>query len=132
MAREQEMGRLIVLKAVAVLIGLFLAIAGVSHAAESTQKFGDPAERSLEAGSVELIQNANGRVVEVRVADCELCDRTSYLPRPNLEVEISGEDISREDFSVYSGRPGSIVFNEKDYMVFGVYYWGARSMEDNR
>ncbi len=126
------MGRLIVYRAVAALIGVFLATAGVSHADEPTQKFGDPAERSLEAGLVELVQNDSGSVVEVRVADCELCDRTSYLPRRDLEVEISGEDISEEDFSVYSGRPGSIVYNEKDYMVFGVYYWGARSTENNR
>ncbi|WP_417548383.1 hypothetical protein [Marinobacter segnicrescens] len=126
------MHRLSVLKTVTAMVALFLICDGTPYADEGVRRFSDPAERSLEAGSVELIQNADGVLVEVRVADCELCDRTSYLPRRNVEVEISGEGITKEDFSVYSGRPGSIVFNEKDYMVFGVYYWGARSMEDNQ
>lgn len=126
------MSKLIAVKLVSGLFSLFLTGAGLAHAEELTQKFSDSAERSLEAGSVELILDDAGRVVEVRVADCELCDRSSYLPRRNIEVEVAGEDLSKEDFPDYSGMAGTIVFHEKDYMIFGVYYWVARAAEENR
>lgn len=112
------------------VIFLFLVTIGVSHAEETMGKFNDPTEKSLEAGSVSLVQSENGRVVEVRVQDCELCNRTSYLPHHNLEVKFAGEEISQENFVSYSGKPGAIVFNTKDYMVTGVYYWKPRVVED--
>lgn len=124
------MGRLSNTQAALVMVGVFLV--GAGHAEESRQKFSDPSEKSLEAGAVSLIQNASGRVVEVRVSDCELCDRASYLPDENLEVEVSGDGIRPEAFSEYSGRAGTIVYDQNNSMVFGVYYWGSRLAEDDR
>lgn len=122
----------IVVKLIIAISCVFLIGAGSSYAIDTQDKFSDPRERSLEAGSVVLVQNSAGTVVEVRVADCELCDRKSYLPRRNLEVMVAGESISKEDLSAHSGRPGSIVFNEKDYMVFGVYYWSGTAWEEKQ
>ena len=81
------------------------------------------AEKRFEAGAVTLVQNANREVVEIRVEDCTLCNRISYLPRHDLEVKVDGELVGPSQYPDFNGWPGAIVFNEKNLMVLGVYYW---------
>lgn len=104
---------------------LFVVFAGGigANADDSLNKFDDPSEKSFEAGAVTLVQNANREVVEIRVEDCTLCNRISYLPRHDLEVKVDGELVGPSQYPDFNGWPGAIVFNEKNLMVLGVYYW---------
>lgn len=98
-----------------------LAVGSVSAENESVSTI-----RANEAGEVHLTLDSANRVVEVMVKDCELCQKQSYLPKREIEVSYGTNVLGRNEYSAISGKAGTIVFDDRNDMVFKVQYWLPR------
>ncbi|AHI30174.1 hypothetical protein [Marinobacter similis] len=106
-----------------VLAGVLVFMAGgMAHAQESRSML-DGDVLAAEAGQVELVTNASGEVVQVRVANCERCAQESYLPSRNLRVSQSGRPDAPESPNSFNGQAGTVVVNLQSGMVEQIIFW---------
>lgn len=109
--------------------GVTLLWAASTSAADNSSLI-DSNVQGYEAQSVELATDSAGRVVAVRVEGCELCQSQSYLPARDIRVRQGDSILKKSRYSVVSGSPGTVMFDDRDDMVFEVYYWQPRAGEE--
>ncbi|WP_372982016.1 hypothetical protein [Marinobacter sediminum] len=107
----------------AVLASVMVLVAGgMAHAQESRSML-DGDVLAAEAGRVELVTNASGEIVQVRVENCEQCAQENYLPSQNLRVSQSGRPGASESPSSFNGQAGTVVLNLQSGMVEQIIFW---------
>lgn len=105
----------------ALLAGVVVCVAG-AHAQESRSML-DGNLLAAEAGRVELVTNASGEIVQVRVENCEQCSQDSYLPSRKLRISQSGKPDAPKSPSSLSGQAGTVVVNLQSGMVEQIIFW---------
>lgn len=82
--------------------------------------------RPVEAGSVELVVGSSGEVVQVRIEDCEECDRSSYLPARDLAIEYSDKALEPDQLGGVNGGSATVVLDTNTDMVRKIDFWAQR------
>lgn len=88
--------------------------------------------QGFEATEVNLTVGSGNRILEVRVKGCELCTKTSYLPARDIVITRGDQGVPASDYQLISGNSGTIMFDERNDMVFKVNYWPSRGEGDVR
>lgn len=105
-----------------VLAGFILAVGSAGAQSRSDSN----TIRAYESGEVHLTLDSGNRVLEVRVKDCELCQKQSYLPTRDIRISYGSDVLEGSDYDAISGNAGTIVFDDTNDMVFTVRYWLPR------
>lgn len=113
------------------LLGVFLMGIAMSLALGSVhaQQAGSMLDGNLlaaEVGTVNLVTNGSGRVVQVRVEDCGQCDRDGYLPSPKLKITQPDNPAFSGNLSELNGQGGTVVVDLNSGMVVQVIFWMPR------
>lgn len=106
-------------------LALALTTAGFQGVA-SARSMLDGDVRPVEAGSVELVVGSSGDVVQVRVEDCEECERSSYLPTRDLTVEYADKAVEPNQLGGINGGSATVVLDTSTGMVRKIDFWTQR------
>lgn len=98
----------------------------------SAQDESDSTIQGYEANQVHLTMDSGNRVLEVRVKGCELCTKKSYLPTRDITISEGSRELSSDDYQRISGNSGTIMFDDRNDMVFEVNFWLQRGEGDVR
>lgn len=104
-----------------VIITTMIAVANASAQSESESTI-----QGFEASEVHLTLDSGNSILGVRVQGCELCTQQSYLPARDIVISEGRKNLSAGDYQQASGRSGTIMFDEKNKMVFEVNFWVPR------
>ena len=104
---------------------LALTTAGFQGAV-SARSMLDGNVRPVEAGSVELVVGSSGDVVQVRVEDCEECERSSYLPTRDLTVEYADQAVEPNQLGGINGGSATVILDTNTDMVRKIDFWTQR------
>lgn len=105
---------------------LLLGMAAGTASAETARSMLDGDVFAAEASHVELVFNASGEVVQVRVEGCESCAKSSYLPARDLSISRQGKAIDMRGTSGLVGNPGTLVIGVGSELVEQVDFWVPR------
>lgn len=103
------------------IITTMIAVASASAQSESESTI-----QGYEADEVHLTLDSGNSVLGVRVKGCEFCTQQSYLPARDIVISEGPRALSAEGYRRVNGRSGTIMFDEKNKMVFEVNYWTSR------
>ncbi|MBC7184132.1 MAG: hypothetical protein H5U30_11255 [Marinobacter sp.] len=106
-------------------LALVFATAGFQGVA-SARSMLDGDVRPVEAGSVELVVGSSGDVVQVRVEECEECERSSYLPARDLTVEYADKTVEPNQLGRINGGSATVVLDTNTDMVRKIDFWTQR------
>ncbi|MDX1559043.1 MAG: hypothetical protein R3193_09070 [Marinobacter sp.] len=101
-----------------VLLAAFLVAGGAN-----AQGSDDSTIQGYEASSVHLTVDSSNKIVQVRVEGCELCSQQSYLPARDIRIRLGNRSLSLSDYQEVNGSAGTIMFDDRNDLVFEVYYW---------
>ena len=105
---------------------LLLGVAAGTANAETARSMLDGDVFAAEANQVELVFNASGEVVQVRVEGCESCAKSSYLPARELSISRQGKTIDMRRTSGLIGNPATLVIGSGSELVEQVDFWVPR------
>lgn len=105
---------------------LMVIVTMLAVAEASAQSESDSNIQGYEASEVHLTLDSGRRILEVRVEGCELCTTQSYLPARNIVISQGSRDLPADDYQRVSGSSGTIMFDDKNKMVFEVNFWVPR------
>lgn len=111
--------------AVLFLLGVFVGTAN----AETARSMLDGDVVAAEANYVELVFNASGEVVQLRVEGCESCRQSSYLPSRDLLISRQGKVLDVSGAIGLSGNPATLVVGVDSKLVEKVDFWVPRGKE---
>jgi len=115
------------------LVGSLLVTAANGIAkAEEPRSMLDGDVVALESSYVELVVDASGDVIQVKVEDCEGCERTSYLPSRNLVVTKGGQRVDHRGLNSANRGAGTLVLGADSGLVREVAFWAPRGREEER
>lgn len=103
-----------------------LGVAAGTASAETARSMLDGDVFAAEASHVELVFNASGEVVQVRVEGCESCMKSSYLPARDLSISRQGKAIDMRGTSGLIGNPATLVIGVGSELVEQVDFWVPR------
>lgn len=106
-------------------LALVLATAGFQGGV-SARSMLDGDVRPVEAGSVELIFDSSGDVVQVRVENCEECERSSYLPTRDMTVVYEDKAVELNQLGGINGGSATVVLYISTGMVKKIDFWTQR------
>lgn len=106
--------------------GITMNLTLATAQAEDARSMLDGNLLAAEAGMVDLVMNASGEVVQIRVEECEQCDRDSYLPSRQLRIKQSGNPDFSGSLDAVDGRAGTVVLNRRSGMVEQIIFWAPR------
>lgn len=88
----------------------------------------------LEANSVELVMSssATGGIAQILVDGCEVCATQSYLPARDIEVSLSGSELSASQYPEVNGLHGTLVIDANTKLVKKVKYSLPRGEGDQQ
>lgn len=115
------------LRLTAVLL-MFGALVGAANA-ETARSMLDGDVFAVEANYVELVVNASGEVIQVRVEGCEPCMQSSYLPSRELSISRQGKVLEVPGAIGLSGSPATLVVRVGSKLVEKVDFWVPRGKE---
>lgn len=98
----------------------------IAVASASAQSGSESTIQGYEADEVHLTLDSGNGVLGVRVKGCELCTQQSYLPARDIVITEGRKGLSEDDYPRVSGRSGTIMFDDKNKMVFEVNFWAPR------
>lgn len=107
-------------------ISVFVTTALFVVAGANAQSGSESTVQGFEANEVFLTLDSGNRILEVRVKGCELCEKQSYLPVRDIVITKGDQKVAQGDYQRVSGNSGTIMFDEKNGMVFEVNYWLSR------
>ena len=106
------------------LVGSLLVTAAIGIAkAEDPRSMLDGDVVAQESSYVELVVDASGDVIQVRVNGCEPCEKGSYLPYQRLAISSGGKLVDRKNLDLLNGKPGTLVINSDTGLVIKVDFW---------
>ncbi|PPI78978.1 hypothetical protein DXI23_17320 [Marinobacter flavimaris] len=103
-----------------------LGVAAGTANAETARSMLDGDVFAAEANHVELVSNASGEVVQVRVEGCESCVKSSYLPARDLVISRQGKAIDVRGASGLVGNSATLVIGVGSELVEQVDFWVPR------
>ncbi|MDO3723283.1 hypothetical protein QVZ43_16315 [Marinobacter sp. chi1] len=85
---------------------------------------------AAEVPATEIVQNAAGDVVQVRVDSCDVCDQAGYLPSRNLKITYGKDEVLSGQLKTFNGRAATVVINRDTGMVDRIMFWRERGVGD--
>src|SRR5690606_41470789 len=67
-----------------------------------------------------------GEVVSVRITECDGCMPRQFLPAPNLEIVLEGEQVTARQASSANGRAGTVLYDGQTELAQVVIFYGPR------
>lgn len=117
---------MIKLKQIFLFAALSAWLSGGGAIAQSLSSESTPYIPPMAAEGVDLRLNLTdgGEVVSVRITECDGCMPRQFLPAPNLEIVLEGEQVTARQALNANGRAGTVLYDGQTELAQVVIFYG--------